>query len=165
MKKYLFSFLISASLIAVGQEFENLDDPAYSISYPATWELNQSGQMGMSFGLFSPLKFDGDTFRENVNLIIQNIASHNLDLTGFVNLSENQIRTMIQDGEILMSEKIGEYHKIVYQGTMGQFKLKFWQQYWVKDGNAYILTFTAEQTEYDSYQEVARQMMDSFKVK
>ncbi len=166
LKNHLFIILMVVSISSHAQDtFETLENATYAISYPGTWELNQSGQMGMSFALFSPVKFEGDQFRENVNLVIQDVSSHNLDLTGFVNLSENQIKTMIQDGEILESEKGDDSHKLVYSGTMGQFKLKFKQYYWVKDGSAYILTFTAEQSEFDNYNEIARQIMDSFQIK
>lgn len=166
MKRYLSLLLLVVSLPSFCQEdFEKLEDSEFSISYPGTWELNQSGQMGMAFALFSPLKFEGDNFRENVNLIKQDISSLNMNLDGFVGTSENQIRTMMQDGTILESERAEDYHKIVYTGTMGQFKLKFKQYYWVLEGNAYVLTFTAEQSEFDNYAEIARQIMDSFKIK
>lgn len=166
MKKYLVLILFTISLFSFGQEgFETLDGDDFSISYPGTWEVNQSGQMGMTFALFSPVKFEGDQFRENINLISQDISSYNMDLTAFVNLSENQIKTMIQDGTILKSEKTKDYHKIIYTGTMGQFKLKFQQHYWVNNGNAYVLTFTSEQTEFDNYQGIAQQIMDGFVIK
>ncbi|MEP1034221.1 hypothetical protein [Ekhidna sp.] len=166
MKKYLTLILVAVSFLSHSQDgFETLDDAAFSIKYPGTWELNQSGQMGMSFALFSPVKFDGDQFRENVNLVVQDISSYNMDLTDFVNLSKNQIKTMIQDGNILESEGTEDYQKIIYTGTMGQFKLMFKQHYWINGSNAYILTFTAEQSEYDNYAEISRQIMDSFLLK
>lgn len=166
MKKLVTLFFISISFCSCSQEdFKTLDDEAYTIQYPETWEVNQSGQMGMSFGLFSPIKFEGDMFRENVNLVIQDLAASPMDLTEYVNVSTKQIRTMILDSEILKSKTIGNYQQMIYTGTMGQFKLKFLQNYWIDNGKAYILTFTAEQSEYDNYEKVATQIMDTFKIK
>ncbi|MEO9869815.1 hypothetical protein [Ekhidna sp.] len=165
--KYLFvvAFIFFTTVLFGQGEFETLATDQYSIKYPSTWEVNQTGQMGMAFGLFSPAGMQGDQFRENVNLIIQDISSQNLDLVDFVSLSENQITTMIVDGNLLVSEKKDGYHQMIYTGTMGQYKLKFQQYYWVIGGNAYILTFTAEQNQYDNYIGVAQQLMDSFEIR
>ena len=166
MRHSLILSLIIFSSLAYGQsDFETLSGDGFTIDYPSTWEVNQSGQMGMTFALFSPIKFDGDQFRENVNLVIQDLSGHDMDLTDFVNLSENQIRTMMQDGEILKSEKSGDYHLMVYSGTMGQYQLKFSQRYWLIDNKAYILTLTAEQAEFDNYKRMCNQIMDSFQIK
>ena len=88
-----------------------------------------------------------------------------MDLTDFVNLSEGQIRAMITDANIMTSERRKDFHEIVYTGTMGIFKLKFYQRYWVNDSIAYILTFTAEQDQYQNYQTIAQQTMDTFSIK
>lgn len=166
MKIYITLILIALSIGTMAQEdLKILDDKEYTIKYPGTWEVNQSGQMGMSFALFSPLSFDGDQFRENVNLIIQDLSGHEMDLTDFVNLSENQIRTIMQDSEILKSEKSGDNHLMIYSATMGQYKLKFSQRYWLINNKAYILTFTAEQTEFDNYKGISNQIMNSFQIK
>lgn len=166
MKKYLTLILFFTSCIAYSQDgFETLNGEDYTIKYPATWELNQSGQMGMKFGLFSPVGLYGDQFRENVNLIAQDLTGQDMDLADFVDLSENQIRTMMANSDIIESKKVNDFHKLIYTGTMGRYKLKFQQYYWVVNGSAYILTFTAERSEYDNYIGVAQQIMDSFQLK
>ncbi len=166
MKNHLILILLLTSLLSFGQnEFETLNGENYIIKYPNTWELNQSGQMGMTFGLFSPVGLYGDQFRENVNLIEQDISSQDLDLAGYIEVSENQIKTLLQASTIIESKREKDYHKIIYTGTMGRYKLKFHQRYWVKNGNAYVLTFTAEIGEYDNYNEIALQIMDSFEFK
>lgn len=166
MKSCFTLLLIAVAIGAAAQDgFKALDDEKYLIKYPGTWEVDQSGQMGMSFALFSPLSFDRDQFRENVNLVIQDLTGHDMDLTDFVNLSENQIQSMMQNGEILKSEKSGDYYMMIYTGTMGKYQLKFSQRYWLIDNKAYILTLTAEQKEFDNYQGIGNQIMDSFQIK
>ena len=83
---------IIVNLTAYGQTTENksqaevldgwksLTENSYSINYPGNWELNKSGQMGTSFILFSPLSSEQDQFKENVNLLIQDLTGYNLDL-------------------------------------------------------------------------------------
>ncbi|MBC8172388.1 MAG: hypothetical protein H7X71_00660, partial [Chitinophagales bacterium] len=76
---FLFS-LIACGQTSVKQEsdinrtetidgWKTLKEKNYSIQYPSTWELDQSGQMGTSFILFSSLEEKEDQFMENINLI------------------------------------------------------------------------------------------------
>ena len=104
-----------------------------------------------------------------MNLMIQDLAGNNVDLKQFVEISENQIKTMITDAYIISSDRIKkngvEYQKLIYTGVQGVYSLKFEQYYWVKDGKAYILTLTCEEDEYDNYKVVGEKMMNSFKIK
>ena len=157
--------LFSIGVLHGQDAFEQLTTEECTIEYPTTWELNQSGQMGMSFILLSPLKLQGDQFRENVNLVIQDLSGYDMDLTDFINLSENQIKSMITEATFLTSERKGDFHEISYTGTMDIYKLQFFQRCWLIDRKAYILTFTAEQEQYDNYHAIAQQIFASFKVK
>ncbi len=68
MTNILTSIIILFSIVAYGQttikekalqtisDWKTLNQTSYSIQYPKTWELNQSGQMGTSFILFSALE-------------------------------------------------------------------------------------------------------------
>jgi len=110
-----------------------------------------------------------DLFRENVNLIIQDLATYNIDLDKFVEISEGQIKTMITNGNIIESNRIktgdSEYQKVIYTGVQGQFNHKFVQYYWIVKGKAYILTFTCEISQFDNYKEVGERIMNSFQIK
>lgn len=145
-----------------------LNENGYSIQYPENWELNQSGQMGSSFILFSPVSSAQDTFRENVNLILQDLKGTNIDMNQFVELSEDQIKTMITDSKILENnrEKVGSknYQKIIYTGKQGVFNLKFEQYYWVQHDMAYILTLTCEENQFNDFQETGEKILDSFQL-
>jgi len=87
-------------------EWKSLTNEKFEIQYPSDWVVDQSGQMGISFFLFSPLSDESDNFKENVNLLIQDLAGYDLTLDGFVDLSENQIKTLATDGEIILSDRI-----------------------------------------------------------
>lgn len=141
----------------------------YLINYPDNWELNKSGQMGTSFILFSPLSSEQDQFKENINLLIQDLSEHNLDLNKYVEISETQIKTLVTDGEIIENERITSknfnHHKVIYTGRQGILNLKFEQYYWVIEGNAYVLTFTCEESQFEDYQETGEKILNSFNIK
>src|SRR4051812_41424637 len=78
----------------------------YSISYPSTWQLDISGQMNTKFILFAPLEGTSDKFKENINLLIQDISSYGLDLDKFTALSVEQIKSMIDKSVLLEKKKL-----------------------------------------------------------
>jgi hypothetical protein len=45
----------------------------------------------------------------------------------------------------------------------GQLSLKVKQYWFIKNNKAYLLTYTAEESKYDEYEDVATEMMMSFK--
>jgi hypothetical protein len=150
-------------------DWKILDQASYSIQYPSTWESNQSGQLGTSFVLFSPLENEQDKFRENINLIIQDLTGKDIDLNKFTEISENQVKTLITNSNLIQSIRIStdtmEYHKLIYTGDQGAFHLKFEQFYLVVDNKAWVITFTTEQTKFESYQELGEKILNSFKLK
>ena len=78
-------------------DWKSLSENNYSINYPDNWELNKAGQMGTSFILFSPLSSKKDNFKENVNLLVQDLKGHDLDLDKYVEISEGQIKIQFLD--------------------------------------------------------------------
>ena len=150
-------------------DWKTLDQTGYSIQYPSTWELNQSEQMATSFVLFSPIESDSDKFKDNVNLLIQDLTGHNLDIDKYTEISEGQIKTMVTNSILIESVRVsndrGEYHKIIYTGDQGIFHLKFEQYYWVINDKAFVLTFTCEQDKYAEIKETSGKILNSFVLK
>lgn len=162
MKKALVVFAIALNFHGFSQELTTFESENLSIEYPFTWELDQSGQMGTSFIIFSPIQIEGDTFRENVNLLIEDISGSGMNLTDYASVSEQQIQSIF--GPIEESVRIGNKHMLVYNAVMGNFKLKLIQYLQISDSKAYVLTLTAARTEFDKYQEVGKKIMDSFQI-
>lgn len=150
-------------------EWKTLDQPAYSIQYPSTWELNQSEQLGSSFVLFSPVESKNDKFKDNVNLLIQDLTGYNLDIYKYTEITEEQIKTMVTNSTLIESTRKnndkGEYHKIIYSGEQGIYRLTFEQYYWVINDKAFILTFTCEQEKYADMKETSGEILNSFILK
>ncbi len=148
------------------QEWETFNGSDYSIRYPSNWELNDSKQMGTSLILFSPIENSKDKFKENVNLIIQDLSAYNLDLDDFIEITLDQVKTMINNSTLLESKRIKssnqEYHKLVYLGDQGVFNLKFEQYCWVINEKAYILTLTCERNKFPIYKVIGEKILNSF---
>lgn len=174
MRASLFTIIISILFNSFGfsqtevkaEDTTILTKEDYSVSYPVDWELNESGVMGTDFILFSPLASEEDMFRENVTLIIQDLEGMNLNLDQYVEISNSQLKTVITDYKNIENKRVktedGEYHKFVYTGKQGEFSLKFEQYAWVVGNKAYVLTFTSEIEEFDSYKEAGESILSSF---
>ncbi|MFY7787543.1 MAG: PsbP-related protein [Thermoflexibacteraceae bacterium] len=151
------------------KDWKILKNADYSIQYPPDWELNQSGQMGTSFAIFSPLENDKDQFKENVNLLIQDLTAYKLNLNKYVEISEEQVEKMITNSALIESKRVktekGEYHKMIYTGEQGVFHLKFEQYFWIIDNKAFVLTFTSERDKFESFVAVGEKILNSFVVK
>lgn len=173
MKKLPFIglFILMITMSAFAQDnWKSLDEESYSIQYPADWRLDESGMMGTSFFIQSPSTSSEDAFSDNVNLLIQDLSGHDLDLDAYTELSESQIKTMIVDSKITESTRMKDdqgraFHKIVYTGTVQTGELRFEQYYWVENSKAFVLTFTCEEDILDNEKEVGQKVLDSFVLK
>jgi hypothetical protein len=173
MKKMAFLVFLLINAISFGQIKENnwktIDENTYSVQYPENWELNTDKSMGTSFILFTQQTSTDDKFRENVNLIIQNLEGYNLNLDDFVTISEEQINKMVTNGKIIKSKRLfknnSEFQKVIFTGDQGLFQLKFAQYYFIKDEKAYVLTFTSEQEQFENYKLISEKILASFILK
>lgn len=139
----------------------------YSIEFPNNWTLDTSGKMNSEFLLFSEL-LENDSFSENVNLLIQDLKGQKITLETFVELSENQIKTLVSNSKIYDRETITIndiiYHQIIWSGFIAEKDLKFIQHFYVIDEKAYILTYTATIQTFEDYLELGTSILNSFKI-
>lgn len=156
------TFLFGAN----GKEWQSYSYSGTKIVFPADWSLDTSRSMGIAFFLFSPLESTEDHFRENVNLIIQDLQGQAVDLDTYCSVSTEQIKSLITNSSVLESTRKNngheDYQKIVYTGDQGVFHLKFIQYYFVLRGKAYVLTFTTQISTFEKYRATGEQILDSF---
>lgn len=149
-------------------EWQTLTVDKFEIEHPIDWEVDKSQQMGTTFLILSPMENEKDQFRENVNVLTQDLSAYNLSLDQYTNITLEQVKTMITESEILLSERKkndnGEYHQLIYKGKQGVYDLQFQQYFWLLDNEAIILTFTGEQTQYDKYLKIAETILNSFAI-
>jgi PsbP. len=147
-------------------DFTKFSKDNYSIQYPKSWRLDTSKLYGTSFILFSPLENDSDKFSENITLMIQSLAGQNIGLEEYKQISEVQTKNLLKDGTIAESSiiKTGDnsYFKMVYTMTRGKQKLKDIGICYIKNDEAYLLTFSCESDKFEVYKNVADNIFKSF---
>lgn len=135
----------------------------YTIKYSSSdWKFEKTEKSGSDFFLFNttvPGKFGN-----NINLLIQNLKGMNLDLDSYTKISEDQINS---NGKLISSKRKltnnVEYQELLYTATYNSYKAKFYQHYYIKDNKAYVLTFTALNSEFENLFKEASKIMNTFK--
>ena len=153
------------------QEMKVFESESYQTSYPINWTKQQK-QSAVFF--LSPKENEKDLFQENVNVIIQDLSSQPMTLEDYTNLTKNQITQALGSSAIESVKDINfagqQAKEMVYtmpknpiQGRNQNLKLR--QIWFIKGNNAYLLTYTAQSSEYDKFLETAKAIFDSFKLK
>ncbi len=169
MKKIFFISLYILLLSCSSQtgKWKTFKGENFTIDYPADWELNENNKIGASFVLLSPLESAQDLFKENVNLLIQDLSGQSIDLNKYVEITENQVKTMLPNSTLIESKRIKnssqEYQHMIYSGDQGTNHLKFEQYFWVISNKAYVLTLTCEENKFDAYKQTGEKILNSFK--
>jgi len=160
----LFSFFINAQENA----FLKINNTEYSLDYPSSWSKNEAKIEGFKFFLFTKLTSESDKFRDNINLIVQDLSGYDFSLEDYAELSETQIKTLVTNAHILESaqhkNENGVFYKMIYTGKQGVFDLKFEQYYWLVNKKAYVLTLTCEERQFLKFKKEGEFILDSFTI-
>lgn len=171
MKKILFLSLIFAHFFVFSQnESLHLEQTFtknnYTIQYPQSWKLDTSKLMGTEFFVFSPLENETDKFKENVNIIIQNLEGQDINLQKYKEISEKQFNTMVTDVKIYKSIITNKHNKgcfmANYAMTQGKYRLMITSICYIVNDKAYLVTFSSEFDKYDKYKTVGEEILNSF---
>lgn len=158
---------ISISLTA--QEIATYSTPDYELSYPIDWELDESGSKGPAIFFFSPVENEEDQFRENVNIMVQDLSGTGLDLKGYIDLSKDQFKGFGAKVHELtvVTAPIDGVPEAILSYSMKQFgmDLRCYQRLKLIDDTAYLLTFTALEDNYDTFLEDGQNILSSFVLK
>jgi len=177
--KFLNTFIfLAASIFVNGQgqnakdtsfNWETIDRYSYSVQYPGSWTIDTSKRLGADVFIFSQKDADTDKFRENVNVMIQDLKGLNITLDKYVDISEEQIRTILTNASIIESKRMNpgskEYHKLIFTGQQGVYNIETQQFYFLVNEKAFVITLTTEQNQYDKYKESGEAILRSFKLK
>lgn len=138
----------------------------YKIQSPINWAVDTSKKNGADVFLFSPQESISDKFRENINVLIQNLKGTNIDLDKYTKISETQIKEMAKDAVVIDSKRINKeaasFHKIIYKSTQQSFPLTFEQYYFIRNEKAYVITLTVETDKFISFQKTGEYILNSF---
>ena len=137
----------------------------FTVSFPEGWEQDVYDDFNL-VAFLSPPQGSSDRFQDNVNIQVQPARGRDTDLQDFLdttlgelttNLSNSQIREQTDttlDGEPAI--------QLVYTGDQQDMQFKWLMTFAIHDGKAYVFSYTAEQTTYETFFSEAKGILDSF---
>ena len=139
----------------------------FTVSYPESWSVDTAKAEDVVFNILSPRRDIGDRYLESVSLVTQDVSSKGWNLDSFVVSMEGYLPEVIGELKMEVNERKEAggkaYHRLLYSGIFANKDIKHEQRYWVEDGIALNLSFSAGTEDYDWYREDAERIMDSFK--
>lgn len=158
----LFLFSTQFSICQINKEIKR---NGYQIFYTDNLRLDETGRNGSEFYLFTQKESLQDDFVENLNLMIQNLETLDIDLNKFVEITENQIN---QNGKLISSRRVvteeTEFHILIYESSFNGMNLKFLQYDFMKNKKAYFLTYSAKKDNFEKYLLEMERIINSFKI-
>jgi hypothetical protein len=149
-------------------DWKKLEQNGYSIQYPADWRLENTGQGNTVFFLFAPSQGAQDSFKENINLTMESLRGNNVSLEKFNELSLQKLKAEVVNFAVVESKKLenadGSFWRSVFTGDLNGYHFQFEQYYFLKNDNAYVLTFVSEVNEFKTYRTTAEDIMNSFSI-
>lgn len=152
------------------QDFKVYMNLQYGIwmKYPPTWEMFEDQGASAFMAYFqSPLESPSDTFRENVNLVVEPIpplATLELVVANTRELLLQQLGVTFVENAT--KDQLGGLpaYRSVYTGAMQDRALKWLQYSAVKGNRAYTLTYTAEPAKFEAFLVIVREMLASLEI-
>ena len=171
LKSIYLIALCLCSTILVAQDNKTFSNDKYAIEYPSDWEVTtQKTQPAIQFSILANIESQkADSFRESVNLSVENLGGRNLSLKEYIDLSLKQIKIQIPSAKIVSSDPVKvrdeATQEMIWKAEFSGTKLKFKQQIFIKEGTAYILTYTATEADFDKYLKAGEAIMKSLEIK
>ena len=123
--------------------------------------------MGMTVVFLEPRSDPSDTFRENVNVVVEKLPT-GINLDRYVKVSNENMLKLMTDYSEASSERVkldeNDAQRIVYQHRMGVFNLKCLLYLVVRNGRGYVLTCTARDNEYENHEATFEKTCKTFKI-
>lgn len=143
-------------------------DEAFTLLYPAAWEVIEKETTPTV--LFVALKTaDGDPFRENVGVTRQALADQATTVETYTDEFLTLAPEMLDDYVLVSSQSATlaglPAHRVIYTGSQNGMPLQWLQVWTVTGGQAYILTYTADPAEFQTYLADADALISSFTLK
>lgn len=165
----IFTFIMMSCSVAINWLTYIDNEKKYRISYPDTWEKKLDNGMAI---FLSKKESKEDLFRENVNVMVQDLSAQPMTLEQYTNLTKEQIIKGAGSSAIqtvkditLADQKAKEMIFIIPKNPLGsQIDLKIRQVWLIKNNKAFLITFTAEKNKYEKYLLEVTQTINTFKL-
>ena len=141
----------------------------FTIKYPEKWEKQESQNRLISdvVVFLAPKKNSADSFQEQITVSIEDLPKP-MSLDEYNQSSINSIKTNFNDVKILEENSKtfanNRGHTVIFDAQDGQKATKIMQTWTLMNNKAYVLTYTAEKSEYSEYINTAETMMNSLEI-
>lgn len=144
---------------------DSLANFSYTIEIPEGWKIKDNcTEEDCSF--LAPQDNPADTFLENINITVADAPSKNYPVAKYTDFSVGYLPSVVGNFELLERKKLaGNSEYIIYRGKKSGFDQTWKQYYHIRGSKMYILTFTAETSQFEKYADHIGRHLDSFKVK
>ena len=163
----LCNYSFTMQNVSIGMK--NFTHTEFSIEYPDSWTLDTAGSWGEAVGIYSPLENPEDKFSENLNVLIQDLGGQAIDLEGYKQITDQQITQLAPNGKIIESTIVtgngDDFYRIIYTMTQAEFNLKITSICHIQNGKAYLVTFSAEEDQFEKYKTEGEKILASFRLK
>ena len=137
----------------------------FSIELPAGWE-QQKDQMGSAIMAISPMDGPKDTFRENINVVVE-VLKEKLTTKDYFNASQEVIKKVFTD---FKSEKSGQtkidghdFMWTIFSHRLGTVRARVLQYVVVNKDKAYVITCSSEPDKFNQYMPKFEASIKTFK--
>jgi len=151
---------------AYGETYNSYKSPYFnfSIDYPSNWELKEISGIAV---FLSPIEKPSDDFRENVNVVMEDLGKSPMTLDQYMSFSDTSAAQTIVDYKILErgTTRIDDKNAIftVFTGVSNNKNLKFKNYVFIRNKTqAFTITYTADPDKYEHFLEQAEQSTQSF---
>jgi len=136
----------------------------FSIRFPADWERKEN-VMGTTVVAMSP-EAAGDEFRENVNVVVEPLASP-MDLEAYLALGLANMTRLLAEGaepEVADAELgASPAKRIIYETTLGQVRVKGLMVLAVKGQRGYAMTCSAMPETFETFRPTFDEIAGTFR--
>lgn len=141
----------------------------YSIQYPEEWQVSEKESLPGTTTFVAPLQGQGDSFRENVSVVVQTLPAGATTLDEYTEMALAQGQTYIPLFVVRESRSTtldGQpAQEVVYTGVQGERAMRSLGIWTLVNDRVYILTYTAEDQEYTAFRSIVQQMIRSMEIR
>lgn len=162
---YLIIVLMSClSSFVFADEVNTYKSPFFNfvINYPQNWEIKQISGI---VAFLSPMENNEDKFRENVNVLVEDLSNNPLNLEQYEKAAVDAWLKADSKLRLIDTQKINLKGQDAFYTIAENDTLKFKQYILVKNNKAFVLTFTSEPGKFDKFLNIAETIMKSFEIK
>lgn len=135
----------------------------FTMQYPKEWTQTIKGDL---LAFVGPKSTGKDRFRENVTLAVRDLSAHPMNLEQFTEYNKRGIskiygaKSIVSQGSSTIGGHKCEY--LVNVGSVDGQEYKCKSCWFIIGKTAYHFTYIAESAQYDSYEQTAMDIINSF---